>query len=169
MVAAVELMSKEGKVTRVLPEIRSNIVMALPKAQSVDEVAGIPERLTEVFGKITAPAYPAFGASRNTSRILLALMEHDPSRRAAMEIKNTSAIINALRMNGYEPYEIIVKDGETTDLRDTFLKSVTGGGGILPRIFFIDGGINREGAIIISGDDAVDVAKTVIRIANLSF
>jgi predicted fused transcriptional regulator/phosphomethylpyrimidine kinase len=165
MVIAVEMMSKENKVANVLPEIRSNLVMALPGALSVDEVAGIPGRLTAVFGKITAPAYPAFGASHNTARILLALMEHDLSRRAAMEIKNTPALINALRKNGFEPYEIVVKTEKT--LKEVFKESNKEGN--LPKIFFIDGGVNREGATIVSGDDAVEVAETVIKIAGLSY
>jgi hypothetical protein len=137
--------------------------MAMPGAQNAQDVAGIPGRLTEVFGRITAAAYPAWGASRFTSRILLTIMKYDPGRLAAMEIKFTSELVDLIRNDGISIRHIEVAKGKTLD--DTFKEIVTESG--LPTVFYTEGGFAREGAIIITGKDAVAVAKIVLRIADL--
>jgi predicted fused transcriptional regulator/phosphomethylpyrimidine kinase len=38
--------------------------------------------------------------------------------------------------------------------------------GILPELFYSEGGFAREGAIIITGVDAMEVAKLVVQIAD---
>ena len=96
------MLSKHPEAYLLLPEIRSNLVMAKSDAKSIQDVAGIPGRLTEVFKKITAPAYPAWGASRYTASILLKIMEYDPSRRSVMEIKYSKELVELIRKDGIE-------------------------------------------------------------------
>ncbi|MGB9791089.1 MAG: thiamine-phosphate synthase family protein [Thermacetogeniaceae bacterium] len=163
IVEAVNMLAKAGKAYRLLPEIRSNLVMAKEGAKTTGDIAGIPGRLTEVFGRITAAAYPAWGASRYTAKILLAILQLDPSRRAAMEIKYSEELVDLIKREGIDIERLDVESGKSlSDLLKGCLKN-----GKLPSALYTEGGFAREGAIIITGQNAVDVAKTVIRISEL--
>ncbi|HZK84993.1 MAG TPA: thiamine-phosphate synthase family protein [Desulfosporosinus sp.] len=162
LVHAVEMLVDSNLVYTILPEIRSNLVMARISAESIQQVAGIPGRLTEVFGRITAPAYPAWGASKNTSRILLSIMKHNPKVRAVMEIKYSAQIIDLLKENNILCAELIINGDNLGDLIKGTIND-----GVIPSIFYIQGGLAREGATIVTGKDAVTVAETVIKIADL--
>ncbi len=160
LVEAVNMLSRHPKAYLLLPEIRSNLVMAKSNAKSKEDVAGIPGRLTEVFQKITAPAYPAWGASRFTASILLKIMEYDSSRRSVMEIKYSEKLVELIKEDGIEIEHI---DIGTKTLDDVFKKFTNNK---LPVVFYTEGGFAREGAIIVTGQNAVEVAKLVLRIAD---
>lgn len=157
------MLAKAEKAYRLLPEIRSNLVMAKEGAKSTSEVAGIPGRLTEVFGRITAAAYPEWGASRYTAKILLAILQVDPSRRAAMEIRYSEELVQLFKKEGIDIERLDVESGKSlNEMLRGCLKS-----GKLPTAFYTEGGFAREGAIIITGQNAVEVAEKVIRISEL--
>ncbi len=163
IVQAVHILAASSKVYRLLPEIRSNLVMALASAGSIQEVAGVPGRLTHVFGKITAPAYPAWGASLYTASILLEIMKLDSSRRSAMEIRYSAETIELMRSNGIGICHLNIDEKST-------MKEILGdciAEGDLSVAFYTEGGFAREGAIIITGSDAVAVAERVVQIAEL--
>lgn len=160
LVEAVNMLSKHPKAYLLLPEIRSNLVMAKSNAKGIEDVAGIPGRLTEVFQRITAPAYPAWGASRFTASILLKIMEYDPSRRSVMEIKYSEKLVELIREDGIEIRHIDVGVKTLDDMLKQYASNK------LPVAFFTEGGFAREGAIIITGQNAVEVAKLVLRIAD---
>lgn len=161
LVAAVQMLAESERVFKLLPEIRSNIIMAIEGAQSTDEVAGIPGRLTEVFGKITAPAYPAWGASRNTARILLGVMNYEPSRRATMEIKYSAKTMENIRHRGISMGELSLGAGS---LEKAFAACLADGK--FPQVLYLADGFAREGAIILTAETATDVAALAIDIAN---
>jgi len=163
LVEAVHLLVNAPKVSLLLPEIRSNLVMALDGAQGIEEIAGIPGRLTHVFGKITAPAYPAWGASFYTAAILLEILKIDTSRRAAMEIKYTPAIVAIMRKNDISIEHLEIEENLSLEI---ILKECLRNG-VLPQALYTEGGFAREGAIILSGNNAVEVAGTAVHIAEL--
>lgn len=156
------MLSNHPKAYLLLPEIRSNLVMAKSNAKSTQDVAGIPGRLTEVFQKITAPAYPAWGASRFTASILLKVMEHDPSRRAVMEIRYSKELVELIRNEGINIAHLVVEDKTLDNMLKQYGKNQ------LPVAFFTEGGFAREGAIILTGQNAVDVVGLALRIAELT-
>lgn len=145
---------------RLLPEIRSNLVMALADAKNISQIAGIPGRLTEVFGRITAAAYPAWGASKNTARILLAVMKLDSSRRAAMEIRYSEQLLEIIQAHGIKT-ALLPSGCESLDqtLQSCMIDQQ------LPPVLYTAGGFAREGAIIITAVNAVEAAQIVSNIA----
>lgn len=162
MVEAVALLTASPKTYTLLPEIRSNLVMAAKDAKTPGDIAGIPGRLTAVFGRITAPAYPAWGASKYTALILLEVRKITPEIRAAMEIKYDPKLVDLIQDHGISIAHLEIREG---DALDTILKRCMHEG-ILPNMFYTEGGFAREGAIIITGIDAMEVANLVIRIAD---
>jgi len=161
LVRAVTMLSEASDVAALLPEVRSNLVMAVQGAKSVEEVAGIPGRLTAILGKIIAPGYPAWGASINTSRILLAMMEYDPVRRATMELRYSEELVNLLQSKGLSPSHLTFENWSLHEMLAASMKN-----GVLPTVFYTEGGFAREGAVILTGNSAVEVAGLVRDIAG---
>ncbi len=164
MVEAVALLTASPKVNTLLPEIRSNLVMATKDAVTPEDIAGIPGRLTAVFGRITAPSYPAWGASKYTALILLEVRKIRPEIRAAMEIKYDPKLVHLMQSHNISIARLDIREGDSLD---AILKECMHEG-ILPDLFYTEGGFAREGAIIITGIDAVTVAKLVVQIADWS-
>ena len=162
MVEAVALLTASPNTHTLLPEIRSNLVMATRDAITPEDIAGIPGRLTAVFGRITAPAYPTWGASKYTALILLDVRKIKPEIRAAMEIKYDPKLVDRIQSHGISIAHLEIREGDTLD---SILKRCMHEG-ILPDLFYTEGGFAREGAIIITGIDAVAVAKLVVQIAD---
>jgi len=162
MVEAVALLTASPNTHSLLPEIRSNLVMATRDAITPEDLAGIPGRLTAVFGRITAPAYPAWGASKYTALILLDVRKIKSEIRAAMEIKYDPKLVDLIQSHGISIAHLEIREGDTLD---SILKRCMHEG-ILPDLFYTEGGFAREGAIIITGIDAVAVAKLVVQIAD---
>ena len=162
MVEAVALLTASPNTHSLLPEIRSNLVMATRDAITPEDLAGIPGRLTAVFGRITAPAYPAWGASKYTALILLDVRKIKSEIRAAMEIKYDPKLVDLIQSHGISIAHLEIREGDTLN---SILKRCMHEG-ILPDLFYTEGGFAREGAIIITGIDAVAVAKLVVQIAD---
>ncbi|MFQ5894183.1 MAG: bifunctional hydroxymethylpyrimidine kinase/phosphomethylpyrimidine kinase, partial [Nitrospinota bacterium] len=94
--AALERLKTAG-VGPLVPEVQSNLGYALPEAQDRQEVAAFPGRLHRVGETLRELAPPAFGASRHVASIILAAMRHDPSVRAAMNLRYEKALLAACR------------------------------------------------------------------------
>jgi predicted fused transcriptional regulator/phosphomethylpyrimidine kinase len=155
----------------VIPEVRSNLVMSLERSEGAEDVVGIPGRITSVLGKPRAAGLPAFGGSRYTARVVLAVRREIPNLRAALEIKYRPKLVAVIAGMGLEPKSLETVLAEATDP-----ESLTAG---LGRTFketysqreklsvaYTEGGHAREGAIILLGETAVSVARKAIAIAE---
>jgi len=136
--------------------------MALKDARTLEDVAGIPGRLTAVFGRITAHAYTAWGASFYTALILLEARKIRPEIRSAMEIKYSPELVGRIEKLGIPIARLDIHEG---DELGTILNSAVQGGN-LADLFYTESDFAREGAIIITGRDAVEVAGIAVRLAS---
>ncbi|MGD8564353.1 MAG: bifunctional hydroxymethylpyrimidine kinase/phosphomethylpyrimidine kinase, partial [Desulfarculaceae bacterium] len=69
------------------PEVRSQIGFALPGAARPEEVIAISGRITSIDGRLRAAGPARAGASRHVAKIVLAAMNVDPQKRAAMALR----------------------------------------------------------------------------------
>lgn len=150
------------KVSKLIPEVRSNIVMCINNPKTPQDVAGIPGRLTVVNGRVTACAYPSWAASVNTSMVLIWINKFSPDIRAVMEIRYSGALIELLKTNGFILYEI----PDSKSWESTIKNGLEANNEGLP-IFYSKGDFAREGAVVVCEKDAVSVAKKVVKIAEL--
>ena len=80
-----------------------------------------------------------------------------------MEIRYSEELVGLIKREGIDIERLDVRPGKTlTDTLREYMKD-----GKLPTAFFTEGGFAREGAIIITGQNAVEVVKIVIKIAEL--
>jgi predicted fused transcriptional regulator/phosphomethylpyrimidine kinase len=154
-----------------IPEVRSNLVMSLARSDGPGDVVGIPGRITSVFGKPRAAARPAFGGSHYTARVLLAVRRELADLRAALEITYRPELVAlieemGLKTKSLEPVLSGATDPEArmAGLGRTFEEVYSEDEKLA--IAYTEGGHAREGAIILVGETAVDVARRAIAIAE---
>lgn len=170
---AVEIIQNSEEFAAFIPEVRSNIVMAKKNAKDVNDVAGIPGRITTVHGKPKAFMEPEFGVSSHMARLVLSIMKHDPSKRSAANIKYDPKIIDiceklGLKVSFYdrndEPEDVKQVEGGTIPWGvEAAVKKIGG----VPDVIYHRGAWGKEPSISLIGTSAVDVAKTVVCISKL--
>jgi predicted fused transcriptional regulator/phosphomethylpyrimidine kinase len=171
VLAGLVLLEGSDAFASVIPEVRSNLAMALAEAEGPGDVVGVPGRITSVFGKPRAAGRPALGGSRNTARIILAARRELPSLRAALEIKYAPELVAVIEQMGLapQPLEDVLagaRDPEAliAGLCRKFRDAYSEKEGV--SVAFTTGGHAREGAVILLGETAVDVARKAISIAE---
>ncbi|MDA8405920.1 MAG: bifunctional hydroxymethylpyrimidine kinase/phosphomethylpyrimidine kinase [Deltaproteobacteria bacterium] len=88
-----------------IPEVQSNLAYAIPYAETVNDVASFPGRIVRLVNTIDTLKGARFGASRQIHHLVLAAMEYDPDRRAAMSIAYSATLVNRIRSLGYKVAE----------------------------------------------------------------
>lgn len=179
---AIKLLEKSSLIAHLIPEVQSNLVMALPGAVSAEEMAAIPGRVVRIGkDKVKASASPEFGASRHLANYVLAASEVDNQIRAAFNIRYSEDILAACKKLGLsissydrtkEPRAVKTREGASTFWgARAAIKKV----GSVPDIIFHTGAWGKEPIIVVLGKDPLKVTKMVgsigrfiIRRENLS-
>ncbi|MGD8889175.1 MAG: bifunctional hydroxymethylpyrimidine kinase/phosphomethylpyrimidine kinase [Desulfobacterales bacterium] len=166
---AIEFLSRR-RLGSLIPEVRSNIGYALSNATEHNDVAGFPGRISQVGDEVFAYRDPAFGATRHIARVILAAMKHAPQLRAAMNIRYSSAILNAcknigLRMAFFdrqkEPKDVKEREGSTLEWgTHEALKGFDG----IPDLVYDEGDVGKEPMIRILGENPMEVVDKINRI-----
>ena len=173
MVSAIRMLESSQSVAKVMPEVNSNLAMALEYAVDSNDVAGIPGRVFRVGNTVKAFSFPVFGGSRHVANTILAVKAHKPSVKAAMNIRYSPEILGKVRELGLlasaydrrnEPPEVKAAEGMTTKWGAE--EAIRAAGGV-PNAIYHDGDWGKEAMITILGKDAIEVTKTVIRIAEI--
>lgn len=170
---AVEILQKSEDFAALIPEVRSNIVMAKDNASDIKDVAGIPGRITTVHGKPKTCSKPEFGVSSHMARLILTIMKHDPSKHSAMNIKYDPKIIEickklCLKVSFYdrndEPEDIKKIEGSTIPWGvEASIERIDE----VPDVIYHKGAWGKEPSISLIGTDAVDVAEMAVCISKL--
>lgn len=167
------LILKNAPVASLIPEVQSNLVMALPKASTRAEIAAFPGRIIKSSENITTVAEPRFDCSRWMSRVILTVLDNNFFWRSAMNIKFSTEIVKAIRKSGFT-VESFKREDEPPDFTyDSQYQNIEWGTdfvlkemGFVPDAIYDRGGYGLEGMIRIFGKDAVDVANKVAIIAD---
>ena len=170
---AVRILEKSPEFSRLIPEVRSNIVMAKENAQTVEDVAGIPGRITTVRGIPKAVSQPDFGASSHMARLVLSVMKHDPGKRSAMNIKYHPDLVEichklGLRVSSYdrtlEPSEVSDEEGNTISWGvEVAVQNL----GTVPDVIYHKGAWGKEPMIVIVGSQPEELAEMAVCLAIL--
>lgn len=159
-----------------MPEVRVNIVHALPGARSGREVAAIDGRITVVRGYPSAAGSPAWGASDHMARLIIEARKYNPGVNAGINFKCDGEIIKVVKKYAREnklvfgwidrtrePAEVSARDGSSMPwkIRQLFDQSRR-----LPDIFYEGDGWGKEPLFVILGVDAVSVVRMAMEIAH---
>lgn len=170
---AVQILEESPEFAQLIPEVRSNIVMARENAQTVGDVAGIPGRITSVKGIPKAVSRPDFGASSHMARLVLSVMKHDPEKRSALNIKYHPDLVEiclklGLRVSSYdrnqEPSEISEKEGSTISWGvEVAVQNL----GAVPDVIYHKGAWGKEPMIVMVGTQPEELAEMAVCLAKL--
>ncbi|MFC4988821.1 thiamine-phosphate synthase family protein [Saliphagus infecundisoli] len=137
-----------------IPAVGSNLVAALPDAQDVDDVAGVPGRIVDVKGRATVPAEPEFGASGHVASVLLAARAAGSPASAAINLRYDAGIVADLREAGHVAVEFDA-EGDLTESVGEAIKAEPEATAL-----YQTGGYGIEPIVYVLGPDAEAVADT---------
>ncbi len=170
---AIDMLRQSSEyVIDLIPEVRSNLVYALPPeyVRGLEDVAGIPGRITVVDGKITCFSEPKFGASWHIGRAVLTYMKYFPEYRSCMNIRYSKEIIEIARSLGMR-ISLFDRREEPEEVRNVEGRSIPWGIERAlkrlkepPDIIYDEGAWGKEPQIRVFGKDPIDVVYKVIRI-----
>jgi len=147
-----------------------NIGMAVSYAVDHLDVAAVDGRLTRQMNGVRAAGCPRFGASRHIASTILAVMEFDNRKRAALNLKYSTEIVEACKAVGLtvsfydrreEPEDIKRMEGMTTKW---------GAGeavkreGDVPDVIYHLGDWGKEPMLVLVGETATQVAGWTIQV-----
>jgi predicted fused transcriptional regulator/phosphomethylpyrimidine kinase/predicted transcriptional regulator len=170
MERAVSLLENSENFSVLMPELRVNLAMAVPDANDVIEVAGIPGRIVLVRGKPKAVERPAFNVSHHIALVLLTIMKFDSSRskRAVMNVRYDEEINRACQELNFAVSEFD-RANAPTDVKDINIwgiKTAINTGKGIPDCISDIGAFGIEPCMYIIGNDAEDVVRKALDIAD---
>ena len=171
---AIEKLTKIKNFEKLIPECQSNIVYAIPNAQSIEDVAGVSGRIVKAGVRSIPTSGVEFGASIHVASSILEYMKTNQLVRSAINIKNDKRILDKckrlFRVTHYErklePKTIKNKEGRTISWGVSRALSKNPGADII----YHTGDIGKEPMILIFGENPQEVVGKVIRILdNMKF
>ncbi len=147
--------------------------MARENAESIEDVVGVPGRITTVKDRVKVFTMPDWGASSHMARLVLEVMKHDPERRSAINLRFNPAIIEiceklGLKVSFYnrieEPDELRKLEGKTISWG---VEQAINRLGEVPDVIYHTGDWGKEPIIALIGRDPVEVAEMAVCLAQL--
>ncbi len=160
---------REKAIGDLIPEVQSNLGYALPYAETNDDVAAFPGRLTRLRDSIARVSAPSFGASRHVAKIILTLMRHDPEFRSVMNIRFSEGILAAcqgagMRVRSFdrtqEPADVKKKEGSSLEWGTEVVLQE----GSIPDVIFDRGDLGKEPMVRVIGRNPEEVVRKVLKI-----
>jgi len=167
---AVAMVEAAPRMRELVAECQMNIGMALSYANGPQDVAAVDGRLTRHVGGVRAAGCPRFGASRHIANTILAVMEHDEGKRAALNLRYSEEIVEACRAAGLkvsyydrreEPDEIKSVEGMTTRWGAGEAVKRIGG---TPDVIYHLGDWGKEPMVVLVGETATQVAGWALKV-----
>jgi len=161
---------KKREIGPFIPEVQSNLGYALESAKSKEDIMAFPDRIIKKGSRVISVSGPRFGCSNHISSIILAAMSHDPTKRAAMNIKYLPEIINVCKKNKLsiasfsrdnEPKSVKIKEGSSLDWG---VKQAIKKFGLVPDIIYDTGGMGKEPMIRVLANNPSNVADIILKI-----
>jgi hydroxymethylpyrimidine/phosphomethylpyrimidine kinase len=177
MALALDLIEGCSEFAALIPEVRTNIVYALPNAETREDVLAVEGRMTVVNGLPHAAGKPRFGASSHMARLLVELRKTDSSVRAAINFASNPALARWLeeycRSKGWV-FSVIDRRNEPEEIKETegmsmpwkVQAAIEAAGGVVPKVFYETGAIGKEPVSVLTGHDPIDVAEEICEIAR---
>jgi hydroxymethylpyrimidine/phosphomethylpyrimidine kinase len=158
-----------SSVGAMVPEVQTNLGYALPEASDSQEVAAFPGRLHRLGEGIRNLGPPEFGASQHVASVILAVMEHDPTIRSAMNLRYDKTLLAACRKaklsvgtfdRSKEPASVRRREGSSLEWgTGQAIRSLKGR---VPDIIYDEGGHGKEPMIRVLGPSPLEVVEKVL-------
>jgi hypothetical protein len=132
-----------------VPNVGTNVAMALPEATDETDVAAVPGRVHAMRDGVNVPANPEFGASHHVATALLAATAADPSVRGAVNLATSDALLAAVP----DAVGVATFDAAYEDRRERLASLFADG---VPEVLYHEGAFGIEPITYVLGGSAVD-------------
>jgi hydroxymethylpyrimidine kinase / phosphomethylpyrimidine kinase / thiamine-phosphate diphosphorylase len=150
-----------------IPEVGCNIGMAIPEADSYEDVAAVEGRIVRLREQAIAVGCVDFGASRHIAGIILASLRYNPGMKAAINVKYSEKVLAACREMEIEIFFFDrAEEPETTSTMDWSTAEAIKKYGNVPKVVYDKGGPGKEPMIHMLGTGAAEVAKLAVELAE---
>jgi len=154
-----------------IPEIGSNLAMAISGAKNLGDVASVKGQIVKVGETVTPVGCVGFGATSHIGGTVLAALNHDADMKSAMNLRYSDDVIRVCqrldlataRFEGrHEPEATSTIEKAVAHAIES---SLTRGMGV-PDVIYDRGSVGKEGMVLILGHSAQHVADTVVKISS---
>lgn len=150
---------------RLLPEVGTNIVYALPGARETGDVAGVLGRIIRMEGRVHPVGGVSFGASDHMARAVITAMRFDPTIRSVANIRFSEETLSVIQELMFEVCSFDrTKEPPGTSTMDWGIASCCGDH--VPEVIYDRGAVGKEAMIRVFGEDPVRVAQNIIKIST---
>jgi len=177
IVQAVAMLESCCEFAALMPEVRINIVYALPGAKTGKDVAAIDGRITVVNGYPHASGLPRWGASDHMARLVIEVRKYNIKVNSGINFRCDKKVISVVkeyaRKKGLkfgwidrtrEPESASLIDGASMPWKVKWMAKEFGE---VPQVFYEGDGWGKEPLFMLVGESAVSVAEMAIDIARL--
>ena len=153
--------------SELVPEVGTNLAYAVLGALEPSEVAAFDGRIVRIGSRALRVGCPKFGASKHTARIVLAASSHDPTVRAAMNLKFSEENLAACRKARLtiSTFDRSKEPSGVSSMTWGVHKAIKRFGSV-PDVVFDRGGIGKEPMIRLLGKSPADVVGKLRRAAS---
>lgn len=164
---AAQLLVEDPSFAKLLPEVGSNIVMALPGAEGIQDVVGLSGRIVRVGSSAHLTGFPKLGGSEHVANLVLTAMHHDPRIRAGLNIRFSGEILRACKGLGLSMSEFDrSKEPKGVKTMGWGAEQAIGKFGRVPQMIFDRGAKGKEPMIRILGGSPTEVAELALLVAR---
>ena len=150
----------------VMPQVRANLVSADKTASRIDEVAGIPGRITLVNGRARALMSPQFGTSTHTARLLLYAKSRWTHIHSCLCISGRTDVVDEAKKSGFH----VISIQESTDEAEKIITSLAQEQNVNKNLKYIaihvPGGFGVEPILYLFGSSASELTRHCIQLCN---
>jgi hydroxymethylpyrimidine/phosphomethylpyrimidine kinase len=165
--AAAKLLEADPHFANLLPEVGSNLVMALPGAKTTSDVVGLSGRIVRVGNRARLTGPPVLGGSEHVANIALTAMRNSPDVRAALNIRFSDEIVHRCRKFGLRVVEIDrTKEPRGVKTMVWVTERAIKKAGEVPDVIFDRGAKGKEPMVRLLGKSPIQLAKLALRIAK---
>jgi len=126
LLKSMEILRASSTFPNLIPQVQSQLVMSLPDAVTVDDIAGFPSRISVHKTRAHTFTGPEFGASKHLGEILLLVQQQYPEKRVAIVIKYTKGMETKFDQLKLRHIEVVRERVETeADSDQALLTAIT--------------------------------------------
>ncbi|MEW6592831.1 MAG: bifunctional hydroxymethylpyrimidine kinase/phosphomethylpyrimidine kinase [Candidatus Hadarchaeota archaeon] len=164
---AAGMLADSKEFVSLIPQVGSNIVMALPWAVTTSEVVGLSGRMVRVGGRPILTGFPMLGGSAHVANIVITAKRHDQAVRAGLNIRYSPELVKICKKMGLS-VGTFSREKEPRGVKTMIwgTEQAIRRAGIVPQVIFDEGGKGKEAMIRLLGGSAVEVASLALKIAG---
>lgn len=165
MQEAIRQIESSSSFRYVMPQVRANLVSAESNATNLNQVAGIPGRITLVNEKAKALS-PQFGTSKHTAQLLLFVKKYWPKFRSCLCISGNPEVIAAATSSGFQVVTVRESTNDAEKIFDSVRHTISKKKSPRALAIHVPGGYGVEPILYLFGSSASELTSACMNLCD---